>query len=57
MQSGLRVLFASGYSDHALVRQGLLEQGDAFVQKPFNASALLRIVSDMVNSKALRVRA
>lgn len=57
LQSGLRVLFASGYSDHALVRQGLLESGDSFVQKPFNASALLRVVSDMMNPRVLHVRA
>ncbi len=57
LQSGLRVLYASGYSNHALVRQGLLAQGDVFVQKPFNTNLLLGIVSEMMTSRTLRVRA
>ena len=57
LQPGLRVLFASGYSDHALVCQGVLGHGDSFVQKPFNVSELLRIVSEMLSSRTMRVSA
>ncbi|MGE0397008.1 MAG: PAS domain S-box protein [Kofleriaceae bacterium] len=36
----LKVVFMSGFTDHAIVRQGLLEPGVHFIQKPF-APALL----------------
>jgi PAS domain S-box-containing protein len=36
----LRVLFMSGYSDEAIVHHGVLEEGVAFLQKPFSAAAL-----------------
>ena len=32
---GLKVLFMSGYVDDALVREGLGEAPEAFIQKPF----------------------
>jgi two-component system cell cycle sensor histidine kinase/response regulator CckA len=32
---GLRVLFISGYSDDAILRLGLLNEREAFLQKPF----------------------
>ncbi len=36
----LRVLFMSGYTDDAVVRNGILTAADAFVQKPFTPLAL-----------------
>lgn len=46
----LKVLFASGYSDHALLRRGALARGAAFVSKPFDTDTLLSRVSDLVTS-------
>ncbi len=39
---GLRVLYVSGYTDDAVVRHGIVEATDAFLQKPFTALALAR---------------
>ncbi len=51
-QPGLRVLFASGYSDHALLRQGTMAHGAAFVQKPFDTDTLLGVISQVMRSEA-----
>jgi PAS domain S-box-containing protein len=41
---GIRVLFVSGYTDDAVVRHGILEGTDAFLQKPFSPLGLARKV-------------
>jgi two-component system, cell cycle sensor histidine kinase and response regulator CckA len=46
---GLRVLFMSGYTDAAVLYQGLLEPGTAFLQKPFGPEALLRKVREVLD--------
>ena len=40
----IRVVFMSGYSDDAILRNGVLEEGVAFVQKPLTPAALTRKV-------------
>ncbi len=40
----LKVLFMSGYTDDAIVRHGVREATDHFLQKPFTPNALLRKV-------------
>ena len=39
-QPDLKVLFMSGYSEEAIVHHGVLDQGIAFIQKPFDAQTL-----------------
>jgi len=39
---GLRVLFMSGYTDTAIIRNGLLIDSATFLQKPFTPEELLR---------------
>jgi CheY-like chemotaxis protein len=40
----MRVLYMSGYMDNAIIQQGLLDQGEMFLQKPFMPSVLTRKV-------------
>jgi two-component system, cell cycle sensor histidine kinase and response regulator CckA len=42
----IRVVFMSGYSDHATLELVLSDSGSAFLQKPFTPVQLLRKVSD-----------
>jgi two-component system, cell cycle sensor histidine kinase and response regulator CckA len=49
-RSGLRVLYVSGYTDHAVVRHGVLEEGIAFLSKPFDLSDLVRTVRDILDT-------
>ena len=43
-QPGLKVLFMSGYTDEAIARQGVLETGARFMEKPFTTEVLLQNV-------------
>ncbi|MBT8340042.1 MAG: PAS domain S-box protein [Desulfatitalea sp.] len=41
---GIKVLYMSGYTDDVIVNHGVLEEGIAFIQKPFSVQELLRKV-------------
>jgi PAS domain S-box-containing protein len=45
----IKVLFVSGYSEDAILHQGLLEPGTAFLQKPFSADSLPRKVREVLD--------
>jgi len=49
---GLAVLYMSGYTDHALLHRGVIEQGTAFLQKPFLPEALLKKVDELLRISA-----
>ncbi|HKQ70821.1 MAG TPA: PAS domain-containing protein [Polyangiaceae bacterium] len=48
----MEVLYMSGYTDHAIDRDGVLEPGIAFLQKPIMPVTLMRMVRELLDSKA-----
>jgi CheY-like chemotaxis protein len=46
---GIKVLYVSGYTDNAIVHQGVLDPGIAFLQKPYAPTSLARKVKDVLN--------
>jgi len=49
---GIKVLYMSGYTDDVIVHQGVLEEGIAFLQKPFNVRALAGKVREVLDQAA-----
>ncbi len=50
IRPGLRVMFMSGYTDDSVIRQGILEDGIPFLQKPFSAEALAGKVREVLDA-------
>lgn len=46
----IKVIFMSGYADEALVKQGVLEPGTAFIQKPFTLEVLARKIRQVLDT-------
>ena len=46
----IKVLFTSGYTDDAIAQHGLLEQGVAFLQKPYTAATLAHKVRELLDN-------
>lgn len=49
-RSGTKVLFVSGYTNHAIVHHGVLDSDAAFLQKPFTPGILARKVREVLDS-------
>ena len=49
---GVAVLYISGYTDHALLHRGAIEQGTAFLQKPFLPESLIARVNKLLREDA-----
>jgi CheY-like chemotaxis protein len=47
---GTKVLFASGYTDDAILQHGVLEEGVPYLQKPFTPEALARKVREVLDA-------
>jgi len=50
LRPDMKVLYASGYADHAIVHHGILESGIAYIQKPFTPESLARRVRQVLDS-------
>ncbi|PWB66493.1 MAG: hybrid sensor histidine kinase/response regulator, partial [Deltaproteobacteria bacterium] len=48
----MNVLFISGYTRDAIVQQGILPAGAAFLQKPFKIGSLMRKVREVLDSES-----
>jgi CheY-like chemotaxis protein len=45
----MQVLYMSGYTDDTIVHHGVLQQGTAFLQKPFTAEAFTRKLREVIS--------
>ncbi|MBI4566540.1 MAG: response regulator [Planctomycetes bacterium] len=50
VRKGIRVLYMSGYSENAIVHQGVLEPGTSLLEKPFSLQALARKVREVLDA-------
>jgi two-component system, cell cycle sensor histidine kinase and response regulator CckA len=50
LRPDIKVLYMSGYTDDAIVHHGVLEEGTAFIGKPFSMEALARKVRETLDA-------
>ena len=49
----IKVLFMSGYTDDAVARQGLMQEGSGFLQKPFTPATLARKIREILAGRTV----
>jgi two-component system cell cycle sensor histidine kinase/response regulator CckA len=48
----VKVLYMSGYTDHPMVRRGVVDAGVAFLQKPFTPTLLVSRIRELLETPA-----
>jgi CheY-like chemotaxis protein len=51
LRPSIRVLYMSGYTDEAIVRTGVLQEGKPFLQKPFTPLQLSRKIREVLDER------
>ena len=51
LRPGIKVLYMSGYSENAVVHQGILGFGSSFIEKPFSVETLERKVREVLDTR------
>jgi CheY-like chemotaxis protein len=51
LRPSIRVLYMSGYTDEAIVRTGVLDEGKPFLQKPFTPMQLARKIREVLDEQ------
>jgi signal transduction histidine kinase/CheY-like chemotaxis protein len=51
LRPSIRVLYMSGYTDEAIVRTGVLDEGKPFLQKPFTPLQLARKIREVLDEQ------
>jgi CheY-like chemotaxis protein len=51
-QPDLKILYMSGYTDDAIINQGVFRSGTGFLQKPFSTEGLLNKVREVLDDAA-----
>jgi DNA-binding NtrC family response regulator len=46
----MKVIFISGYTDNAVVENGLIQTGSTFIQKPFSPDTLKEKIRELLDS-------
>ena len=54
LRPSIRVLYMSGYTDEAIVRTGVLDEGKPFLQKPFTPLQLARKIREVLDEQESR---
>ena len=57
LRPGISVLYLSGYTEDAVITQGALGPGTAFLQKPFTLQNLARKVREVFRSRSVTTSA
>ena len=50
LRPGIKALFMSGYTDDAIVRRGILDEGAHFIQKPFSPEELAEKIRTILDA-------